>query len=177
MAITQAIDLLASVAEKLQEAGATPEQLAKTIPAHRMLGLIPRPETFKKAGEGFLIGALFVTSQGEVFEPGKIVRASRQVAPDHQSQNAQVRQSLKEKLLRARFPENRTVLIDARPIPLNDPLALTKEHGPLVLRIDSNQESKLLVRWIPSAPDSALRPLSEYLAERLELALTAIKDA
>jgi hypothetical protein len=177
MAITQARSHFASVANKLREAGATPEQLANTMPAHKVLGMIPVSETFRKAGEGFLIGALFVTTQGDVFEPRRIVRASRQVAPDHQSQNAQIRRGLKDKLLGARFPENTTVLIDARPIPLDDPLALAKEQGPLVLRIGPNQDSVLMIRWIPSAPDSALRPISEYLAERLELALIAIKEA
>jgi hypothetical protein len=176
-AIKQARALFANVAKRLREAGATPEQLANSIPEHRMLGMIPVSETFRKAGEGFLIGALFVTSQGDVFEPKRIVRASREVAPDHQSQNAQIRRGLKDKLLGARFPENTTVLIDARPIPLDDPEALAKERGPLVLQLSSSQESVLMIRWIPSAPDSALRPLGEYLSERLELALIAIKEA
>ena len=172
--------LMASVATRLLAAGASPEQLAVSTPAHRVLGLLPRSESYKKVGEGFLLGALVVTVQGDVFEPGLVVRASLQVLPGHQAQSAQVRLELKRKLLAAKFPENSAVLIDARRLPIDDLEALAKEQGPLLLReitVDGVAEKKLLVRWMPTAPDSALMPLEQYLAERLELALTGIAEA
>jgi predicted aminopeptidase len=79
---------------------------------------------------------------------------------------------LRQRLLDARLPEGSTVVIDSRPLPLDDPAAMAAEHGPLVLGDDG-----VLVRWIPSAPDAALRPLDAYLAERLDLALGALTAA
>jgi hypothetical protein len=176
-AITQATLALTNAALKLFEAGATLQQLANTIPAAKLLGFIPRPESFIKTGEGFLIGALFVTLDGRVFEPGQIVRASRQVMPDHQAQSAQRRRAVKDKLLGAKFAEGSTVLIDARPIPLDNPKKLTLETGALVLHEDLELGARVLVRWMPGADDSSLRPLEEYLSERLELALRGIAEA
>mgnify|MGYP006155413601 CR=1 FL=1 len=53
---------------------------------------------------------------------------------------------------------------------LDDVAAMSVERGPLVLSDD-----RVLVRWMPTAPDSALRPLDEYLAERLDLALLGLE--
>jgi hypothetical protein len=172
--------LISSVANQLVAAGARPEQLAISTAPHRVLGILPRSESYKKAGEGFLLGALVITLQGDVFEPGLLVRASLQVLPGHQAQSAQVRLELKRKLLAAKFPEDSAVLIDARRLPIDDLDALAKEQGPLLLReiiVNGIAEQKLLVRWMPTAPDSALMPLEQYLAERLELALTGIAEA
>jgi len=162
-ATVDAQNLIASVANQLLAAGARPEQLAVSTPAHRALGLLPRSESYRKAGEGFLLGALVITLQGEAFEAGLLVRASRQVLPGHQAQSAQVRMELKRRLLAAKFPENSAVLVDARRLPIDDPDALAREYGPLVLREVVSQtgitEKEVLVRWMPTAPDTALRPL------------------
>jgi len=121
-----------------------------------------------------------VTTHGEVFEPGLIIRASLKTLPGHQAQSAQERLELRRKLLAAKFPEDRTVLIDARRLPIDDLEALANENGPLVLRetiVDGNPVKQLLVRWMPTAPDSGLRPLEDYLNERVELAITGIAEA
>jgi hypothetical protein len=165
-ALTDARAALAAAAERLAAEGATPEQLATTVPPRRALGVIARRETFRRTGAGFLLGALLVTPRGEVFAPGRIVRASRQVLPGHQSESARARRELRQRLLDARFAEGSTVVIDSRPLPLDDLAAMTKERGPLVL-----SDAGMLVRWMPTAPDEALRPLDGYLAERLDLAL------
>jgi len=170
---TETRELIASAANRLLAAGANPEQLALSTPARRLLGLLPFSSSFKKAGEGFLLGALVVTTHGEVFEPGLIIRASLKTLPGHQAQSAQERLELRRKLLAAKFPEDRTVLIDARRLPIDDLEALANENGPLVLRetiVDGNPVKQLLVRWMPTAPDSGLRPLEDYLNERVELA-------
>jgi len=172
---TETRELIASAANRLLAAGANPEQLALSTPARRLLGLLPFSSSFKKAGEGFLLGALVVTTHGEVFEPGLIIRASLKTLPGHQAQSAQERLELRRKLLAAKFPEDRTVLIDARRLPIDDLEALANENGPLVLRetiVDGNPVKQLLVRWMPTAPDSGLRPLEDYLNERVELAIT-----
>ena len=177
---TETRELIASAANRLLAAGANPEQLALSTPARRLLGLFPLSSSFKKAGEGFLLGALVVTTQGDVFEPGLIIRASLKVLPGHQAQSAQERLELRRILLAAKFPEDSAVLIDPRPLPIDDLDELAEEKGPLVLRqivIDGIPTQQLLVRWMSTASDSALRPLEDYLNERVELAITGIAEA
>ena len=177
---TETRELVASAANRLLAAGANPEQLALSTPARRLLGLFPLSSSFKKAGEGFLLGALVVTTQGDVFEPGLIIRASLKVLPGHQAQSAQERLELRRILLAAKFPEDSAVLIDPRPLPIDDLDELAEEKGPLVLRqivIDGIPTQQLLVRWMSTASDSALRPLEDYLNERVELAITGIAEA
>ncbi|MFN4002151.1 hypothetical protein [Microcella sp.] len=171
-ALAEARAALAAAAGRLVAAGAAPEQLVVTVPAHRALGFIPRRETFRRTGEGFVLGALLVTPSGDVFAPGRIARASRQVLPGHQSESARARRELRQRLLDARLPDGSTVVIDSRPVPLDDPTAMAAERGPLVLG-----ERGVLVRWMPTAPDAALRPLDAYLAERLDLALGTLTAA
>lgn len=175
-ALADARAALAAAAGRLAAAGATPEQLATTVPARRALGVIPRRETYRRTGEGFLLGALLVTASGDVFDPGRIVRASRQVLPGHQSESARARHEQRQRLLDARFAEGTTVVIDCRPLPLNDAAAMAAERGPLVLS-ERDGESGVLVRWMPTAPDEALRPLGAYLAERLDLTLGTLRAA
>lgn len=191
---TAARAALAAVAERLAAAGVAPELLVTTVPAHRVLGVVVRRASFRRIGEGYLLGALLVTADGGVFEPGRIARASRQVLPGHQSESARERRDLRQRLLDARLPEGSTVVIDARPLPLDDSAALAAERGPLVLRAAAAPSpaaarpaaaspsaaapgAQLLVRWMPTAADSALRPLDDYLAERLDLALTALASS
>jgi hypothetical protein len=175
-ALARARAALAAAAQRLAAAGAAPEQLVRTIPARRALGVIPRRETFRRIGEAYLVGALLVTEAGDVLEPGRIIRASRQVLPGHQSESARARRELRQRLLDARLPEGSTVVIDPRPLPLDDPAALAAEHAPLVLR-EVDGAATVLVRWMPSAADAALRPLDAYLAERLDLALGTVAAA
>ena len=111
-ALARARAALAAAAQRLAAAGAAPEQLVRTIPARRALGVIPRRETFRRIGEAYLDG----------------------------------------------------------------PAALAAEHAPLVLR-EVDGAATVLVRWMPSAADAALRPLDAYLAERLDLALGTVAAA
>jgi hypothetical protein len=175
-ALAEARAALAAAAGRLAAAGAAPEQLVVTVPAHRALGFIPRRETFRRTGEGFVLGALLVTPSGDVFAPGRIARASRQVLPGHQSESARARRELRQRLLDARLPEGSTVVIDSRPVPLDDPAAMAAERGPLVLR-EHVGATAVLVRWVPTAADDTLRPLDAYLAERLDLALGTLTAA
>lgn len=170
--LAEARAALAAAAGRLAAAGAAPEQLVVTVPAHRALGLIPRRESFRRTGEGFVLGALLVTASGDAFAPGRIARASRQVLPGHQSESARARRELRQRLLDARLPEGSTVVIDARRVPLDDPAAMAAERGPLVVR-----DGAVLVRWMPTAADDTLRPLDAYLAERLDLALGTLTAA
>jgi hypothetical protein len=170
-ALAEARTLIAAAAAQLSAAGARPEQLAITVPARRALGIIPLPEKLRRTGEGYLLGALVVTAEGGVFEPGRIVRATRQVLPGHQSTSAQERRAARQTALDSGFPEGSTVVVDSRRIPLDDPDAMRRESSPLVVR-----EGVVLVRWIPTAPDSGLRPLAAYLAERIELSWGTPRD-
>ncbi|MBU1250773.1 MAG: hypothetical protein KJ659_11935 [Actinobacteria bacterium] len=163
-ALTDAREALAAAAAELAARGIPPERLATTVPPRRALGFIPRPATMRRAGEGFLLGAILVTVDGGAFDPGTILRATRQVLPGHQAASAQERRALRQTALDAGFREGTTVVLDSRPLPLDDESAMRAEAGPLVLTDDG-----VLVRWIPTAPDSALRPLGDYLQERLDL--------
>ena len=177
---TETRKLIASAANRLLAAGANPEQLALSTPARRLLGILPRSASYKKAGEGFLLGALVVTTHGDVFEPGLIIRVSLKVLPGHQAQSAQERLELRRKLLAAKFPQDSAVLIDPRRLPIDDLEALAKENGPLVLKeidVDGIRSQQVLVRWMSTASDSDLRPLKDYLNERVELAVTGIAEA
>ncbi len=172
-ALAEARAALAAAAAGLAAAGARPEQLAVLEPPRRALGFIPVREKLRRTGEGFLLGALLATRDGDVLDPDRIVRASRQVLPGHQSASAQERRALRQLALDSGFDEGETLVLGSRPIPLDDVAAMRAERGPLVLR-ENADSAEVLVRWIPSAPDSALRPLAAYLAERAELARGAL---
>lgn len=156
--------MLAAAAAELAALGIPPEQLAVTVPPRRALGFIPRPATMRRTGEGFLLGAVLATADGEAFEPGTILRATRQVLPGHQAASAQERRALRQTALDAGFPEGTTVVLDSRSLALDDEAAMRAETHPLVLT-----EHGVRVRWMPTAPDSALRPLDDYVRERLDL--------
>ncbi|KQV26441.1 hypothetical protein [Yonghaparkia sp. Root332] len=176
-ALAAARAALAEAVAELAAAGARPEQIAVLAPAHRALGFIPVREKLRRTGEGFLLGALIATRDGDVLDPGRIVRASRQVLPGHQSASAQERRALRQTALDSGFDEGETLVLDSRAIPLDDPEAMRAERGPLVLRETESGELEVLVRWIPTAPDSALRPIAAYLAERVDLARGALVAA
>lgn len=175
-ALAAARAALAAAAAELAAAGARPEQLAVLAPARRALGFIPVSEKLRPAGEAFLLGALLATAAGDVLEPGRIVRASRQVLPGHQSASAQERRVLRQLALDSGFDEGATLVLNSRPIPLDDVEAMRAERGPLVLH-ETDGDVEVLVRWIPTAPDAALRPLAAYLAERVDLARGALAAA
>jgi len=157
---------LAAVAARLAEAGIVPDQLADKVGARRMLGVIPRSATMLRTGEGFRLGVLIVTRDGDAYAPDTTVRATRQQLPGHQAESAQERRALRLTALSAGFDDGAVVDLDARLLPLDDPAAMRAEVSPLVLR-----EGRVLVRWMTSAPDSTLRPLAGYLKEREQLAL------
>ena len=163
-ALTDARAALAAAAAELAARGVPPEQLAVTVPPRRALGFIPRPSTMRRISEGFLLGAILATADGEAFDPGTILRATRQVLPGHQAASAHERRILRQTALDAGFREGTTLVLDPRPLPLDDEAAMRAEAGPLVLT-----DGGVLVRWMPTAPDSALRPLGDYLRERLDL--------
>lgn len=96
------------------------------------------------------------------------MRATRQVLPGHQAESARERRALKEQLVDVGFPDGATVLLDAVPVsePSQKEAPTVTAPGPVVVR-----DGRILMRWMPSAPDSALMPLPVYLAERTELAL------
>jgi hypothetical protein len=152
----EAID--AAVA-RLGEAAHPHDYFGVTVPARRVLGVILRRHTYRRAGLGWRLGVVALTVTGGLHAVGQISRASRQVLPGHQAESARERRALKEALVDARFPEGATVLLDPEPV-------TAEGAGPIVVR-----NGRLFVRWMPSAPDSALTPLPAYLAERVALAL------
>lgn len=155
-AVTDAIARLTAAAHPHDHFGAT-------IGPRKALGIIPRRQTYRRAGVGWRLGVVAVDTAGRLYAVGQIVRATRQVLPGHQAESARERRALKEQLVDVGFPDGATVLVDATLIIGEAPTA----PGPIVVR-----DGRVLVRWMPTAPDSALVPLPMYLAERTTLALT-----
>lgn len=157
---------LAATVARLTQAAHPHDHFGTTIGARKSLGFIPRKQTYRRAGVGWRLGVVAVDTDGRLYVVGQIVRATRQVLPGHQAESARERRAMKEQLVDVGFPDGATVLLDA--VPVVNPAAVqpTTASGPVVVR-----DGRILIRWMPSAPDSALMPLPAYLAERTELAL------
>lgn len=151
----------------LTEAAHPHDHFGTTVGARKSLGFIPRKQTYRRAGIGWRLGVIAVDTAARLYEVGQIVRATRQVLPGHQAESARERRAVKEQLVDVGFPDGATVLLDAVPVTESGATAQTiTASGPVVVR-----NGRILIRWMPSAPDSALMPLPTYLAERTELAL------
>lgn len=141
------------------------DHLGTTVGARKSLGIIPRKQTYRRAGLGWRMGVVAIDTEGRLYAVSQIVRATRQVLPGHQAKSARERRAVKEQLVDVGFPDGATVLLD--------PARVTGESvGAVVVR-----DGRALVRWMPSAPDSALTPLPAYLAERVALALAPADPA
>lgn len=155
-------DAIDAAISRLGEAAHPHDHFGVTVPARRSLGVIPRRQTYRRAGVGWRLGVIALTTDGELHAVGQIVRASRQVLPGHQAESARERRALKELLVDKGFPDGATVLLDAPRIDAES----NAQGGPVAIR-----DGRVLVRWMPGAPDSALTSLPDYLAERVALAL------
>lgn len=157
-----------SAIARLTEAAHPHDHFGITIGPRKSLGFIPRRQTYRKAGIGWRLGVVAIDSSGGVYAVGSIVRATRQVLPGHQAESARERRALKEQLVDVGFPDGTTVLLDATPVSAD----ASSASGAVAVR-----DGRILVRWMPGAPDSALTPLPAYLAERTTLALTPADPA
>ncbi len=159
---------LAATVARLTQAAHPHDHFGTTIGARKSLGFIPRKQTYRRAGVGWRLGVVAVDTDGRLYVVRQIVRATRQVLPGHQAESARERRAMKEQLVDVGFPDGATVLLDAVPVTENGPAPaqMATASGPVVVR-----DGRILIRWMPSAPDSALMPLPAYLAERTELAL------
>lgn len=169
---------IADAVDRLTAADHPRDWFGTTVPARRILGVIPQRQKYRKAGTGWRLGVVAVSADGTLHAVGRIVRATRQVLPGHQAESARERRALKETLVDDGFPEGATVLLDAPHIPIEGGSAGDSDvpapppGGPVVVR-----DGRVFVRWMPGAPDSALTPLPAYLAERVALALTPADPA
>lgn len=159
---------LAATVARLTQAAHPHDHFGTTIGARKSLGFIPRKQTYRRAGVGWRLGVVAVDIDGRLYVVGQIVRATRQVLPGHQAESARERRAMKEQLVDVGFPDGATVLLDATPVARG----AAEAAGPVVVRA-----GRILVRWMPGAPDSALMPLPSYLAERTELALAPADPA
>lgn len=157
--------MIARTVERLRAGNTPTESLARTRPARRVLGIIPRPATMERLGEGWRLGAVVLTTDGRLYETGRVFRADRTVRPGHQAASAQARREVRLAALSAGFPDGATVDLDPVPVPLDEPERL-RNGRVVVLR-----EAALFIRWMPSAGDDALVPFERYLVERADLLL------
>lgn len=145
--------LLEGVRARLAAAGARQVELAESVPERRVLGFRRRP-TLRKAGRGWLLGALILREDGALLDAGTPTRAKREARVGYSAESARERDALRHMAERAGFAEGAAVHVDPRPA----------EAGPLV----AGGAGELLVRWSRS-PGIAPVPLSAYLEERAEL--------
>lgn len=141
------------------------DHLGTTVGPRKSLGIIPRKQTYRRAGTGWRLGVVAIDTEARLYSVGQIVRATRQVLPGHQAESARERRAVKEQLVDVGFPDGATVLLDPS-------LVSGDSVGAVVVR-----DGRALVRWMPSAPDTALTPLPAYLAERVALALAPADPA
>lgn len=67
---------LLALAERLAAAGARDEALAEFVPAHRVMGMVPRPATMRPLGRVWRLGAFLLTPSGELLRTGRVVRVA-----------------------------------------------------------------------------------------------------
>lgn len=172
----QARQAVARVAAQLREGRVRTEAIARWRPAGRILGILPRPERLRHAGEAWRLGVLLVTPGAELYALGTLVRSHRPERVGYAAESARERDALRHAAFEAGFPEGSTVHIEPTPVDLD---AVASERTSRLLRtVGADRAGPLLrgpdgirVRWAPQATAASARSLPEYLAEHADLLL------
>lgn len=171
--IERAESALRDTVAALREAGIVPAALARFVPARRVLGIIPRRERVRATGEGWRLGTLIITSDGELVIDATTTRSRRPERVGYTAESARERDALRHAAYRGGFVEGVTVHVGGRVVDGYEPGAgcssdasssAAGELGPLVLRPDT-----VAVRWAAGTPAAAAIPLDRYLAEHAAL--------
>ncbi len=142
------------------EAAKVPDEALATMKHPRL-----RAPRLVRAGRAWRLGVLLLDRDARLYSTGSVTRAVlplRGVA--NKSPDADERREYRRMAVRGRFAEGETVNFDHAVIAL-DPESLASGCG-LVLE----REGIVVVRWNQADPVAGVRPLSDYLAERLSLA-------
>ena len=148
-------ELLASAVAELQRRGAADEALATLKqPRFGRTRLVP-------TGRAWRLGVLLLDAEGRLFATGTVTRAVEPLrGVTNRSAEAEARRDLRRIAAHSRFPEGEAVNVDPVPVDLS-PEALDEGSGLVLL-----EDGVVMVRWNAG---SGIRPLQDYLADRISL--------
>lgn len=149
--------LLATTAGRLRDAGVPGESRVGPVP--RRFGR-PRPGML---GEVWRLGALCLDADGGLYATGEVLVVTDPTHPNHRSSVALRRNELRGMLRKAGVPVGTTVVVDAVPLDVDDPVP------PLVRTGDG-----LGVLWTAGGDPI---PLARYLGERADLLIDPPRGA
>ena len=147
--------ILADARERL--AGAPRERLGSPLTVRRVLGFARAPR-ISPVGEAWHLGVLI--TDDAVLATGEIVRARQAVRRGFTAQSQRERAERQAAAFRGGFAEGEVAHVGWRVLDL-DAVGRGEASGPLALR-----DGVPSVRWSSAG---GYRPLSDYLAERIEL--------
>ena len=148
-------ELLASAVSELQRRGAADEALATLKqPRFGRTRLVP-------TGRAWRLGVLLLHAEGRLFATGTVTPAVEPLrGVTNRSAEAEARRDLRRIAAHSRFPEGEAVNVDPVPVDLS-PEALDEGSGLVLL-----EDGVVMVRWNAG---SGIRPLQDYLADRISL--------
>lgn len=153
---------IADAVRQLTAANAHTEALARFEPARRRALLFTAEARMVPLGRVWRLGVFLLGLDGQLYATGRTTRAVDPRHPGYQSVSAEERRGYRAAAFRGPFDSGETVNFDAEPIALGEDQASAARA--LVLK-----GGRPLVRWSAAAPDDALRPFADYLAERVGL--------
>ena len=148
MSPTDLPELLARTVAELERRGIPDEALANlSIPRFGRSRLVP-------TGRAWRLGVLLLDRGGRLYETATVTRAVEPLrGVTNRSAEADARRQLRHLAARSsRFPEGEAVNVDPVPLDLDGPLSVV--------------DGVVMIRWNAGG---GIRPLEEYLADRLSL--------
>lgn len=142
---------------QLVEAQAPQEGLGRLATPGRVLRRRPRIE---RVGSAWRLGALLLTSRGEVLAVGEVLRAAEEVRRGYAAESARERAAQRAAAVRGGFRPGEIVHVGWTPVDL-DALGRGDASGPLQV-VDGTP----MIRWSAGADLASLEP---YLRERVDL--------
>ena len=156
-------ELLAGTVASLR-AGSVPDESLATV--KRALGIpgLTGASRMVPSGRAWRLGVLLLDSAAHLYATGDVTRAIEPLrAVTNRSAQAEARREDRRAAARGRFPEGEVVNFGYRPLSLDED-DLRDESGVIFLR-----EAVVMVRWSAGDPVRGIRPLADYLADRVGL--------
>lgn len=156
-------DLLARTVESLEAAAVPDESLAAVRRARGLTGL-SGASRMVPAGRAWRLGVVLLEATGRLHATGGVTRAIVPLrAVTNRSAAAESRREDRRAAARGPFPEGEVVNFGYTPLAL-DTAALKAGSGPLSVR-----DGVVMVRWSDGDETLGIRPLADYLADRVGL--------
>lgn len=154
--------VLASARERIRDL--PPVRIGAVREPGRMRRLLGGSPVIAPVAEARHLGVLLVGGAG-LWHVGEVLRAAEEVRRGYTADAQRVRAQLQGMAFRGGFGEGETCFLDPEPIDV-DAVEAGGSSGPL-----SRDGGRVMVRW---SPGGWLRPLADYLDERIELARAAL---